>query len=116
MTIDTEIMLINEDVGKNLYRKKTFYTLVIEQEVLADNKDQADKKFLECGVDHSQINHELTETKDGVETYMVDVAYNESEPTEYMGKVTMDEEEDDIDIDTTAEEQLKTPYTAGEGI
>ena len=114
MTINTEIMLINEDVGKNLYRKKTFYTLVIEQEVLADNKDQADKKFLECGVDHSQINHEITETKGGVETYMVDAAYNESEPTEYMGKVTIDE--DQIDIDTNAEEQLKTPYTAGEGI
>ena len=31
----TDIYTFKQDVGKNLYRKKTYYTLVIEQEVLA---------------------------------------------------------------------------------
>jgi len=35
MTVDTDIMVMKKDLGKKLYRKKTFYTLVIEQEVLA---------------------------------------------------------------------------------
>ena len=43
---------------------------MIEQEVLAKDRDEADRLLTECGIDHSQINHEITETKDGVETYM----------------------------------------------
>ena len=92
MAIDTNISYFKEDVGKNLYRKKTYYTLVIEQEVLANDKDEADVKFSECGIDHSQINHEITETKDGVETYMVDADYLESGDTEYYGKVVYNED------------------------
>src|SRR5210317_1557583 len=66
------------EVNKNLYRKKTYYTLVIEQEVLAKDKDEADKLFLDKGgIDHSQINHEITQTGDGVETHMVDADYSE---------------------------------------
>jgi hypothetical protein len=45
MTIDTNVMFTDKDVGKNLYRKKTYYTLCIEQEVLANDKDEADKLF-----------------------------------------------------------------------
>jgi len=109
MAIDTNISYFKEDVGKNLYRKKTYYTLVIEQEVLANDKDEADVKFSECGIDHSQINHEITETKDGVETYMVDANYSDSGDTEYMGKVTIEQDEDepsyeDVIIDTYASE------------
>ena len=110
--MDTNVMFTDKDVGKNLYRKKTYYTLVIEQEVLAKDKDEADQKFTECGIDHSQINHEITETKDGVETYMVDANYNESGDTEYMGKVVFDTdtygdeaiENGDVTIDTYADE------------
>jgi len=107
--IDTNIYPMKEDLGKNLYRKKTYYTLVIEQEVLAKDKDEADKLFGECGIDHSQINHEITETKDGVETYMVDANYSDSGDTEYMGKVTIEQDEDepsyeDVIIDTYASE------------
>ena len=121
MTIDTNVYPMKEDLGKNLYRKKTYYTLCIEQEVLANNKDEADKLFEECGIDHSQINHEITETKNGVETYMVDADYLESNDTEYLGKVVIEEDEDEptyaeVVIDTYAEEVVKTPYTAGEGI
>jgi hypothetical protein len=62
MTIDTSIVYTDKDVNKNLYRKKTYYTLVIEQEVLAKDKDEADKLFLDKGgIDHSQINHEITQ-------------------------------------------------------
>jgi len=122
MAIDTNVSYFKEDVGKNLYRKKTYYTLVIEQEVLAKDKDEADVKFTECGIDHSQINHEITETKDGVETYMVDANYSDSGDTEYVAKVVYDlsdpyaKEEGYVELDSSAEEVIKTPYTAGEGI
>ena len=122
MAIDTNISYFKEDVGKNLYRKKTYYTLVIEQEVLAKDKDEADVKFSECGIDHSQINHEITETKDGVETYMVDANYSDSGDTEYVAKVVYDlsdpyaKEEGYVELDSSAEEVTKTPYTTGEGI
>ena len=121
MSVDTNVCYYKEDLGKNLYRKKTYYTLVIEQEVLAKDKDEADRLLGDCGIDHSQINHEITETKDGVETYMVDANYTESGDTEYFGKVVIEEDEDEptfaeVIIDPYAEEVVKTPYTAGEGI
>jgi len=111
MTIDTNVIFTDKDVNKNLYRKKTYYNLVIEQEVLAKDKDEADKLFGECGIDHSQINHEITETKDGVETYMVDANYTESGNTEYIGKVlyTDDEhaeEDGDVELDQYADEVM----------
>ena len=90
MAVDTDIFFNKDDVNKNLYRKKTYYTLVVEQEVLANNKDEADNKFTECGIDHSKITHDLTETKDGVETYMVDANYTDSDTTKYMGRVVYD--------------------------
>ena len=90
MAVDTDIFFGKDDVNKNLYRKKTYYTLVVEQEVLANNKDEADKKFTECGLDHSKITHDLTETKDGVETHYVDANYDDSDTTKYMGRVVYD--------------------------
>ena len=109
MDTQTDIMLVKEDLGKNLYRKKTYYTLVIEQDVLAKDKDEADKKLSDCGIDHSQINHEITETKDGVETYMVDANYSDSDTTEYLGKVSYTddeyaEENGDVEINRYADE------------
>ena len=110
--LDTNVMYTQKDEGKNLYRKKTYYTLVIEQEVLAKDKDEADKLFTDNGIDHSKINSDITETKDGVETYMVDANYNESGDTEYVGKVVFDTdtygdeaiENGDVTIDTYADE------------
>src|SRR5210317_2645612 len=96
MTIDTNVIYTKENIGKNLYSKQTYYTVMIEQHVLAKDKDEADKLFLDGGgIDHSQINHEITETKDGVETYMVDANYSDSGNTEYMGKVVIEEDEDE---------------------
>jgi hypothetical protein len=84
---------MKKDLGKKLYRKKTFYTLVIEQEVLAKDKEEAGVLLSDCGVDYSQINHEITETKNGVETYMVDANYTDSGATEYVGQVAYTDDE-----------------------
>ena len=81
MAVDTDIFFNKDDVNKNLYRKKTYYTLIVEQEVLANNRDEADNKFTEFGIDHSKITHDLTETKDGVETHYVDANYDDSDTT-----------------------------------
>lgn len=118
---DTDVMVVKEDLGKNLYRKKTYYTLCIEQDVLADNKDDAETKFGNNGISYSNINAEITEEKEGVSTYMIDANYVNSDNTEYLGKVSYTddeyaEENGDVEIDRYAEEQLKTPYAAGEGI
>ena len=109
MDTQTDIVLIKEDLGKNLYRSKKYYTLVIEQDVLADNKDDADKKFTECGINHSKVNTEITDEKDGVSTYMVDANYSDSDTTEYIGKVSYTddeyaEENGDVEIDQYADE------------
>ena len=93
MTVDTDIMIMKKDLGKKLYRKKTFYTLVIEQEVLAKDKEKADVLLSDCGVDYSQINHEITETKNGVETYMVDANWKDSGATKYVGQVAYTDDE-----------------------
>ena len=119
MTVDTNVYPMKEDLGKNLYRKKTYYNLVIEQEVLAKDKDEADKLFEECGIDHSQINHEITETKNGVETYMVDANYTESESTEYIGKVVYEddkyaEEDGLVEICSYASETIKPSEKSNE--
>ena len=121
MAVDTDIFFSKDDVNKNLYRKKTYYTLVIEQEVIANNKDEADKKFSDCGIDHSKVNHEITETKNGVETYMVDANYTDSDNTSYMGRIVYDtdtydqslddaKENGDVTIDTyEPEKEVMTP-------
>ena len=112
----TEVYTFKDDVGKNLYRKKTYYTLVVEQDVLANNKDEADQKFLDYGgLKHSAINKDVVDASDGVETYMVDANYTESDTTKFIGKVkydtdtynqTLEEaiEAQDIHIDTYADE------------
>ena len=112
----TEIMFSEKDVGKNLYRKITYYTLAIEQDVLAKDKDEADKLFLDNGgIDHSQINHEITATKNGVENYMVDANYLEWGTTNYVGQVayTDDEfakEDGDVEINDMKDESPFKDY------
>ena len=104
----TDIYVNKEDLGKNLYRKKTYYTLCIEQDCLAKNQDEADTKFTDCGIEYNKINKEITEEKDGVETYMVDANYTDSGNTEYIGKVVYDDydslenavENGDVQLDT----------------
>ena len=106
----TDIYVNKEDLGKNLYRKKTYYNLVVEQDVLAKNQDEADAKFSDCGIEYDKINKDITEMKDGVETYMVDANYTDSGKSEFIGKVVYDEydglenavENGDVEIDSLA--------------
>ena len=112
----TEIYPFKDDLGKNLYRKKTYYTLVIEQDVLAKDKDEADAKFSDHGgINHSKITKDITDANEGIETYMVDANYTDSDTAKYMGKVKYDVENyhqtfeeaveaEDIHIDTWADE------------
>ena len=114
--VETDVYTFKDDVGKNLYRSKKYYTLVVEQDVLAKDKDEADQKFLDrCGLDHSKIVKDLAQTSDGVETYIVDANYTDSDTTQYIGKVKYDTdtydqsledaiENGDIEIDTWADE------------
>ena len=107
--MDTQVMIVKEDLGKNLYRKKTYYTLVIEQDVLANTKDEADEKFGDAGINHSNINAEITDEVNGVTTYMVDANYTDGASTDYLGKVAYTddefaEENGDVEIDIYAEE------------
>ena len=112
--VETDVYTFKDDVGKNLYRKKSYYTLVVEQDVLAKDKDEADTKFLDHGgLDHSKIVKDLAQTSDGVETYYVDANFTDSDTTKYIGKVKYDDdyqtleeavEAEDVHIDSYADE------------
>ena len=114
--IDTDVYVNKENIGKNLYRNKTYYTLCVEQDVLAKNQDEADNLFSDNGgINHSKINKDLTDANNGVETYMVDANYTDSGKTEFIGKVKYDDdtftqtleeavENEDVYIDTYADE------------
>jgi len=114
--LQTDVNYFKDDVGKNLYRKKTYYTLVVEQDVLAKDKDEADKKFLDHGgIKHSAVNKDITDADEGIETYIVDANYSDCETSQFLGKVkydtdtynqTLEEamEAEDIHIDTWADE------------
>jgi len=93
---------------------------------LAKYKDEADKLFLDHGgVKHSAVNKDIVDSSDGVETYMVDANYADSDTTKYLGKVkydtdtynqTLEEaiEAQDIHIDTWAEENEAKQMTVAE--
>ena len=111
--VQTDVYVNKEDLGKNLYRKKTYYTLCIEQDVLAKNQDEADNLFSDNGgINHDKINKDLTDANNGVETYMVDANYTESDNTKFLGKVVYDEydglenakENGDVELSTWASE------------
>lgn len=118
----TDISVFKDDIGKNLYRKKTYYTLCIEQDVLAKDKDEADKLLSDCGIDYAKINKDLTEEKNGVETYMTDANYTDSDTTKYIAKVVYDDydglenakENGDVELDTYALEDDTIDPETGE--
>ena len=110
MSIDTDVFFTKKDLGKNLYSKKTYYTVMIEQHVLANDSDDADKLFLDGGgIDHNNI-FDLAENSGGVETTVVDANYTDSDTTTFLGKVAYDEDDEyaeedgSVVIDTYAEE------------
>jgi len=110
----TDCMFTQNDLGKNLYSKKTYYTVMIEQHVIAKDKDEADDLFLEHGgIDHSAVNS-IAQDGMGVETTVCDANYSDSETSQYLGKVVHDEdneyavEDGDVVIDPYADE-VKQP-------
>ena len=92
--VKTDVFFSKEDLGKNLYKKKTYYTLELEQEVLAKNKDEADQLFLDGGgIDYDEIKTSITDENKGVATSYVDANYAETGDTQYVGKVAYDEDD-----------------------
>ena len=68
----TDCTFTQNDLGKNLYSKTTYYTVRIEQHVIAKDKDEADELFLEHGgINHSAVNN-IAEDGNGVETTVCD--------------------------------------------
>ena len=129
--VKTDVTYFKDDLGKNLYKKKTYYSLVLEQEVLAKDKDEADNLFLEGGgINYSDINNSLTVENKGVATSYVDANYAETGDTEYKGKVVYNEdnhfaeEDGDVLIDSYVDEKsntmddkmLEAPPLAGGGV
>ena len=126
--VQTDVYTFKDDVGKNLYRKTTYYTLKVEQDVLAKDADEADQKFLDHGgIKYSAINKDIVDANDGVETFMVDANYVDSDTTKYIGKVKYDDdninqtleeaiEAEDIHIDTWAAEDEPKQMTVAEAV
>ena len=111
----TDCTFTKEDLGKNLYSKKTYYTVMIEQHVIAKDRDEADNLFLEHGgIDHSAVSN-IAQDGMGVETTVCDANYTDSDTTSYLGKVAYDEdneyaeEDGDVIIDTWAPETEQDP-------
>ncbi len=121
--IDTEINVTEKEVGKKLYRQKTYYNMVVEHEVLADNKEEAEKKFSEdAGLKHDLVNQTLGDGKNGVECYYLDANYSDSNNVEFIGTVDYDtynynqsyeeaKENGDVFVDTDAIEDAPHPLT-----
>jgi len=118
----TDIIVNKDDLGKKMYRQKTTYNVIVEQDVLANNQDEAQEKFLEGGgIDHDTIRTNLTNENDGVETYYIEAKNAVIEKCEMMGKVVYSDDEfakenGDVEIDFDAKETFASPYTEGEGI
>ena len=107
----SELMVFKDDLGKNVYRRKSYYIVKIEQDVMADNIDEASDKFIEKGgINQDKIRTDITDENDGVTTHYVEADYDES-ITEYIGKVTYTDDEDaeengDVEINMDAEENI----------
>ena len=106
MTKQTKIILMPDDEGKNLYRKVSYFTVMVEQDVLAYDKDQADSIiFNNGGMDYDKINESLTIENGGVETNSLDINYRDSTPVKYLGKVEYSQDEEDFVINDYADEK-----------
>ena len=104
-----------EDLGKNAYRKRTYYTLLVEQDVLAKSQDEADELFRDGGgVNYDKITSDLLLEDKGVETVIVDATWTgDTGNTEYLGKVVLNPDNDyaaedgDVVLDAYADETTK---------
>lgn len=96
MNIKTKLYPRAENLGLNAYRKRTYYTLLVEQDVLARNKDEADDLFRDGGgINYDRITADLALEDKGVETVVVDANYtSDTGNTEYLGKVVWNPDND----------------------
>jgi hypothetical protein len=86
----TKLYVRAEDLGLNAYRRKTYYTVVVEQDVLARTEDEAYNLFREHGgINYDKITTDLALEDKGVETVLVDANYTGGTDVEYMGKVVL---------------------------
>ena len=111
----SELMVFKNDLGKNVYRRKSYYIITVEQDVMADDIDQASDLFIEKGgINHDKITTDITDENDGVTTHYVEADYDES-VTSYLGKVTYTDDEyakenGDVEINTdVSEKEVMTP-------
>jgi hypothetical protein len=118
MNTKTKLYPRAENLGFNAYRRKTYYTLVIEQDVLARTEDEANDLFRDGGgINYDRITADLAQEDKGVETGMVDANYTESSDTEYLGKVVWNPdnsfafEDGDVTLDAYADEINPTKET-----
>ncbi len=120
MNIKTKLYPRAENLGLNAYRKRTYYTLLVEQDVLARNKDEADDLFRDGGgINYDRITADLALEDKGVETVVVDANYtSDTGNTEYLGKVVLNPdnsfafEDGDVVLDAYADEINLTKETA----
>jgi hypothetical protein len=108
MNKTTNILYTDKDVGKNVYRKTTYYTLKIEEDFLADDADNAQDLSMDTGLDYSKITTNLVDDKGVSEVNVIDANYTDSE-MKYVGKVVYEDteyakEDGDVEIDTLADE------------
>ena len=103
-----------ENLGYNAYRKKTYYTLVVEQDVLARSEDEANDLFRDGGgINYDRITADLALEDKDVETVIVDANYTGTTDTEYLGKVVLNPDNDyakedgDVLLDAYADETEK---------
>lgn len=119
MNTKTKLYPRAENLGFNAYRRKTYYTLLVEQDVLARNKDEADELFRDGGgINYDRITADLALEDKGVETVVVDANYtSDTGNTEYLGKVVLNPdnsfafEDGDVVLDAYADEINPTKET-----
>ena len=91
----TEVFVTKDDIGKTVYRKRTTYTIDIEQDVVADNIEEAEQKFLDGGgIEYDEIKSSITSEFQGVETYSVDCNYLEGEEAKAIATVAYDPDDE----------------------
>lgn len=110
----SDVLYNKDDVGKNVYRKKTSYLLTIEEDFIAENADKAQDMSMNTGLDYDKIKSNLVDTKGVSEVFTVDANYSDSD-MKYIGKIKYDTdsynqtfeeavENEDLHIDTWADE------------
>ena len=107
----TKLYVRAENLGQNAYRRRTYYTVVVEQDVLARTEDEAYNLFREHGgINYDKITTDLALENKGVETVLVDANYTGGTDVEYMGKVVWNPDNDhakedgDVTLDPWSDE------------